>query len=158
VKSREKAKIVAKNLLQGKTKKDALLAAGYKKSTANTQVKRICDHPIVQSELHKLADKLGLTDNKLIKKHVELLDATKTVSTVSGKDAGAGTVDFVDVPDYQTQCKAVDMGYKVKGHYVERHEIGEAGEFSGIADRIRAAREKSREIAIAKRNRNTNQN
>ena len=54
-------------------------------------------------------------DCKLIKKLDELMEAQKTVSAVSGRGADAGTVDFVDVPDYNTQVKAMDIVTDIRG-------------------------------------------
>ena len=42
-----------------------------------------------------------------IQKLAELMNATRTVSCVKGKDANSGTVDFVDVPDYPVQLNTV---------------------------------------------------
>ena len=51
--------------------------------------------------------KAGLTRSYYMKKLKDLCEAQKSVSCVSGKDAGAGSVDFVDVPDNQVQLGAV---------------------------------------------------
>lgn len=64
-----------------------------------------------------LMDHMGLSDTRLISKLDELVDAKRTVSAISGKDANAGTVDFIDVPDYQTQVKALDIALKLKKKY-----------------------------------------
>mgnify|MGYP000877180121 FL=1 len=49
----------------------------------------------------------GLSRTYYMKKLKDLCEATKPVSCVSGKDAGAGSVDFIDVPDNQTQLGAI---------------------------------------------------
>jgi hypothetical protein len=67
--------------------------------------------------------KHGLDDVSLPKKHADLLDATKTVSAVSGRDAGADSVDFVDVPDWQARAKGLEMAYKLKGAFTEKREV-----------------------------------
>jgi hypothetical protein len=56
--------------------------------------------------IHHL-EEAGLTRQYYINKLKELCEAEKTVSCVSGKGAGAGTVDFVDVPDSRVQLDAV---------------------------------------------------
>jgi hypothetical protein len=122
------AKVIARAVMKSKGKiGKALEDAGYAKSTARSKSGEIMARPDVQEEFTKLADRAGLTTELLIKKHVELLNAKRTVSAVSGKDAGAGTVDFIEVDDYQTQCKAVDMGYKVKGHFIEKSKVELSG-------------------------------
>ena len=54
-------------------------------------------------------------NDKIIRKLDQLLEATKPISCIKGKDAGSGTVDFVDVPDNQAQLKALDMVLDVRG-------------------------------------------
>jgi hypothetical protein len=62
----------------------------------------------------RVAD-LGLSRG-LIKLN-QLLDATKPISCIKGKDADGGSVDFVDVPDNQTQIKALDILLTLGDHY-----------------------------------------
>lgn len=57
----------------------------------------------------------AFNDTKLLEKAKELFDAKKTVSCVGGKDAGAGTVDFVDVPDYRVQLDAMKLICDLRG-------------------------------------------
>lgn len=66
-------------------------------------------------------------DCKIIKKLDEFLEAQKTVSCVSGKDAGAGTVDFVDVPDYMTQLKAIDIITDIRGLRKRKLDVNHKG-------------------------------
>jgi hypothetical protein len=111
-----------KKLAAGKPKRKSAIEVGFPPKGAHVSVSRKLKDATFVDALDKALEKAGLSDDNLAKKHAELLHAQKTVSAVSGKDAGAGTVDFVDVPDYQTQAKALDMAYKVKGKYVEKHE------------------------------------
>lgn len=53
--------------------------------------------------------KAGLSRSYYMEKLKELCEAQKTVSCVGGKDAGSGTVDFVDVPDNAVQLGAVKV-------------------------------------------------
>jgi hypothetical protein len=56
-----------------------------------------------------------ISDDDLGAKHKELLNAQKIVSArVTNKEANIDTDDFIEVPDYQTQIKAVELGYKIK--------------------------------------------
>lgn len=62
----------------------------------------------------ELMDKY-LPDDKVLATHEAGLEATKVVSAVIvGKDANDKTNDFIDVPDYPTRLKAVELAYKVK--------------------------------------------
>lgn len=66
-------------------------------------------------------------DKLLGDKLVEWLNAQKTVSAVSGKGADAGTVDFVDVPDYQTQTTAGKMIMTLRGLDKKKVDVKQSG-------------------------------
>ena len=119
-------KLVQK-LAAGMKKQAAGIKAGFPPKSAHAAVSRKLRNVKIKSALEKALYKAGLTDRRLAKKHAELLDAQKTVSAVSGKDSGAGTVDFIDVPDHQVQVKALDLAYKLKGAYVEKVEVAHSG-------------------------------
>lgn len=119
-----------KALVSGKTKQQAAIEAGYSPKTAASQASHLLKNSQIKSDLQKALEKAGLTDSRLAQKHIQLLDAQKTVSAVSGKDAGSGSVDFVDVPDYQTQSKALDMAYRLRGAYIEKVEMEHSGSVS----------------------------
>ena len=59
------------------------------------------------NETERRLKRAGLTRSYYLKKLKEFCEATKSVSCVSGKDAGSASVDFVDVPDYRIQLDAV---------------------------------------------------
>jgi hypothetical protein len=61
---------------------------------------------------------LGL--DRGLRKLGELLECTKSVSCIKGKDADGGTVDFVDVPDNPTQAKALDMLLTLGDYYPDK--------------------------------------
>ena len=86
----------------------------------------------VLSETQQELKKAGFGLPKLIVKLGELLEAQKPISCIKGKEANGGTVDFVDVPDNQTQIKALDMAFELGDHYPSKkvtaevkHEFGE---------------------------------
>lgn len=57
-----------------------------------------------------------LPDAKLAQVHQEGLEATKVISAkIVGMNANEQTDDFIDVPDYQTRAKYLELGYKIKG-------------------------------------------
>jgi hypothetical protein len=83
------------------------------------------------AETRAIMERKGLKLNKGLKKLKDLMEAQKTVSAVSGKDAGAGTVDFVDVPDNPTQIKALDMFFRLRGDYpAEKKDVKHTGNVS----------------------------
>jgi hypothetical protein len=61
---------------------------------------------------------LGLTRG--LTKLDQLLEATKPISCIRGKDADGGTVDFVDVPDNAAQAKALDMLLSLGDYYPDK--------------------------------------
>jgi hypothetical protein len=54
----------------------------------------------------------------------ECCEATKSISCISGKDAGSGSVDFVDVPDFRIRLDAVKTIIDLYGDKSpEKHEV-----------------------------------
>jgi dihydroorotase-like cyclic amidohydrolase len=79
-------------------------------------------HSIATQNLQKLSfvdilEKHGITDDKLASVLLDGLEANRTISTISGKEANGGTVDFVDVPDYAVRHKYLETGLKVKNKF-----------------------------------------
>lgn len=69
-------------------------------------------------------EEAGITDNLLLKKTVEGLDANRTVSAVNtGKNSTASSTDFIDVPDYMVRFKYLEIAYKLKHRLIERKDI-----------------------------------
>lgn len=66
--------------------------------------------PEVAEAFEQLAEKLGLGKESVVASTVNLMMATKTVSAIGGKDANAGTVDFIEVPDNPTRLGATKLG------------------------------------------------
>jgi hypothetical protein len=56
----------------------------------------------------------GLDNKSLLKKHRELLNATRTI--ISGDTA-------IESPDYTIQSKALEMAFKLQGAFTEKHEV-----------------------------------
>lgn len=88
----------------------------------------------------ELLELMGTTDAYLNQKLNEGLEATKVVSVIPIKpkeaqpnspdlpDANSRNVEFVDVEDYPTRHKYLDMAYKLKNKYpAEKHELTGAG-------------------------------
>jgi hypothetical protein len=119
VKLTAKQRKLIKGIADGKTQRAAAKSAGITEQHACELLKK----PEILETIQQLMSKHGLDDVSLLKKHSELLDATKTVSAVSGRDAGADSVDFVDVPDWQARAKGLEMAYKLKGAFTEKREV-----------------------------------
>ena len=118
-----KQRKLVQGIAKGKTLRDASKDAGLNESYASTALRQ----PKIRATLQELMEKTGLGDKSLLAVHRQMLGASRTVSAISGKDANAGTVDFIDVPDWQARGKALEMGYKLKGAFVEKHEVSGPG-------------------------------
>ena len=89
----------------------------------------------------ELLDKMGMTDAYLHQKLDEGLKATKVVSVIPIKpkeaqpnssdlpEADSKSIEFVDVEDYPTRHKYLDMAYKLKSKYPsEKYDVKVEGE------------------------------
>lgn len=95
----------------------------------------------------KELEKCGMTFQFAALKHKELMEANKTVSCVAGKDAGAGTVDFVDVPDWSARAKGLDMYYSVRGAYAAKKlDATIRGDVSLIAQDVKKPKNSGRKV------------
>ena len=117
-----RTRIMAKSVLSGKSETQAALDAGYSPASAQN-VGKILENPLIKKTYCQILDAAGATDEACAKVVFDAMNATRTVSCVSGKDADSGTVDFVDVDDHPTRLRAVDMVHKVRGRYVETKKI-----------------------------------
>jgi hypothetical protein len=106
---------IATALLQGKTAKDALQAAGYTEKTARGQAAGILDNPVIQKGYCEVLEKAGLTDVFAAKVHKDLMKATSSL-VIGGQSMG-------EQPDHMIRARGLDMFYKVRGRYVEKKEI-----------------------------------
>lgn len=105
-------KKLAKELVEDSSPdmKTAMLKAGYAQNTA------IKPSQVTNSKgFQELVEKY-LPDNDVLSTHKAGLEATKVISAkITGMNANEGTDDFIDVPDYPTRLRAVELAYKVKG-------------------------------------------
>jgi hypothetical protein len=90
----------------------------------------------IMSETQKALDAAGLGLGRGLEKLNQLLEATKPISCIKGKEADGGTVDFVDVPDNQTQVKALDILLTLGDHYPGKKIKAEVS--VGLADLLLA--------------------
>jgi hypothetical protein len=124
----------------GKTQKQAAIDAGYSPKTAQSIASQELNKANVIVALTDLMDNMGLSDAALLIKHRELLNAQKQISGVKDKSgdpmaADAGSLEFVEVPDYPVQAKALEMAYKLKGKFVEKQEVKHSGEIISKIER-----------------------
>lgn len=124
-----KQKKLIKGVVEGKSQKQAAIDAGYSPTHAESAASHELNKTQVKATLQELMESHGLDDASLLKVHAEMIQATKVISAVGGKDAGAASMDFIDVPDWQARAKGVEMAYKLRGAFIEKKEItGKDGE------------------------------
>jgi len=102
-----------KNLVEngGKSVSGAMRKANYSPATAKTPKK------LTQSKYYQRILKKYLPINKILRVHNQGLEANKVISAQvfpGGKD-GKPINDFIEVPDWQSRAKFVEMAYKRLG-------------------------------------------
>ncbi len=95
---------------------------GYKSATAKNP-KNLTNSKAWPALLEKY-----LADDKLLSKHDEALEAVKQIGAQILIDKNGETIKkenegMIEVPDYPTRLKAVELGYRVKGKLREEEGI-----------------------------------
>jgi hypothetical protein len=124
-------KKIIRDILAGKTQQEAGIAAGLSSKSARSQVAQILANPNVKNALIHEMEKLGMTNDFLAGHHKQLIEGTKVISAMviapgSGSDladAGSLTKDFIEVPDLVAKAKGLELAYKLKGLFTEKHEV-----------------------------------
>ena len=100
---------------------EAMIKAGFSKTTANKQAKRTVERSSIQVPIVKALDKAGVNEDSLAEKIKGGLDCQKVISaTVIHKDNNGKTEqidDFIEVPDNPSQARYVDMSLKLLRSY-----------------------------------------
>ena len=119
-----------KHLLEGKSKYESALLAGYAKTTALAHTAQL-DKRI---GIDKVMERNGLTDSFLIEKHKKLLEAVKVIGYLHQyKKSEKGGIEkispeeavsneFIEVPDFHSIAKGLELAYKLKGYLKDRLE------------------------------------
>ena len=95
----------------GKSVSKAMIKAGYSPATAKNPKK------LTQSKYYQNLIKKYLPVTKVLRVHNQGLEANKVISAPvfpGGKD-GKPINDFIEVPDWQSRAKFVEMAYKRLG-------------------------------------------
>lgn len=117
---------------------EACRLAGYKGSDGVLGViaNRLLKKAKILSKIAQAKEKAGLTDDRLLEKHLELLYATKIQSAVVyttiidgiEKRSTESKNDFVEVPDKRVQLGALQLAYELKGQI--RRKIEHMGQIT----------------------------
>jgi hypothetical protein len=124
-------KQIIKDILAGKTQQEAGIAAGLSPKSARSQVSQIIANPNVRDALIAAMERAGMSDDYIAAQHRQLIEGTKVISATviapgSGadlKDANSMTKDFIEVPDLAAKAKGIEMAYKLRGGFTEKHEV-----------------------------------
>jgi len=116
-----KQRKLVKGIADGKTQKQAALEAGYSPKNADNIASHELKKTQVSAAIQDLMEELGLDDKSLLRIHKDMLEAKRIISVMVSKEAnGGGTVDFIDVPDWQARGKGLEMAYKLKGAFTDK--------------------------------------
>jgi phage terminase small subunit len=125
---------------------EAARKAGY--ATDRQQGYENLTKPYIRQAFISFLDKKGLTDEKIVDKLMELIEAKRQISAnITYGDADEKTTDFIEVPDNQTQIKALELLIKLKsliGDDVRATIIDKSQHLTQIllADKLKEARER----------------
>ena len=64
-----------------------------------------------------------IPESLVLETHKEAFKANKVISARTMGNANENTDDFIDVPDWQTRTKAVELGYRVRGKFQDKSEV-----------------------------------
>lgn len=118
-KLRTKQRKYIKAKIEGKSSQAAAKEAGYSDSTARHADREIGSRPAVRSAFIELMEKAGLTDEKLVMRLNEGIDAEET--KFFQKDGEV--TDSRNVIAHGERRAHLELAMKVKGHLVERREV-----------------------------------
>ncbi len=93
-----------------------MIENGYSPNTAKTPQK------LTESESWNLLLDKYIPEDLVLRTHKEAFEANRTISARTMGKADEKTDDFIDVPDWQTRTKAVELGYKVRGRLINKFE------------------------------------
>lgn len=121
----------------------AMLDHGYTKSSAKNP-KNVTD----SKSWEMLLDKY-IPEDLVLETHREAFKANKVISARTMENANEKTDDFIDVPDWPTRTKAVELGYKVRGKLTERIDHTTGGKDLKGLIQINYVKEKDSSIEVA---------
>ena len=116
---------VVKGLLEGKTRSEALIRAGYAESTSQHKASQIINQPRIQSFLTDALEKVGLTADVLTK---ILKEAARACLVIERE----GKLIQTNIPDHRTRLTAYDRIVAAYGVIPKTIEPEEAEKQQGL--------------------------
>lgn len=111
-----KQKKLVKHVLEGHSKAQSAIKAGYSALSAREIAQRTLTLPHVQESMTAIMTRAGLTDEAIADKINQLCHAKKTLYFA---DKGIVT-DSREVEDHAVQRSSIELAAKIKGHLVDR--------------------------------------
>jgi hypothetical protein len=139
-----KHEMVAQALAVGKTQREAYQGAGFSYKPANAH--RLCTDPAIEARVTEIAahryederrareiavNEAGLDEAWIIKRLKYLTDVSLQGRPIKKNGVPTGEHTRADGP---TAVKCLTLAARIKGMLVNRHEIGDSGEFSRMSD------------------------
>jgi hypothetical protein len=118
----------AAELAQGKTQRQAALAAGSSPGGADDFAQRTLKNPKFQDSFTELLDRMGLSDERLAEIHAENLQATKVVGIA--RSLSGEIKEVVERPDYSTRQRAVKDAWSLRGRLGSSDSEGSGPQFN----------------------------
>jgi len=95
----------------------AMIEEGYSPNSAKNPKQ------VTESKSWEMLMDKYIPESLILKTHKEAFEANKVISARTMGNANENTDDFIDVPDWQTRTKAVEIGYKVRGRFTDKSEL-----------------------------------
>jgi uncharacterized protein YdaT len=95
----------------------AMIEEGYSPNSAKNPKQ------VTETKSWAILSEEYLPDTLIGETHKQAFTANKVISARTMGNANENTDDFIDVPDWQTRMKAVELGYKVKGRLIDRNDL-----------------------------------
>jgi len=90
---------------------------GYSNNTADNPKR------VTESKSWEILLDEYIPESLVLETHKEAFKANKVISARTMGNANENTDDFIDVPDWQTRTKAVELGYRVRGKFQDKSEV-----------------------------------
>ena len=116
----DKQRTIVKAKTQGKTDKEALQSAGYSPSYIKNEGKKLIDKPVIQSTLAIIMENSGISDEFMIGKLKEGMNATRKIVVKGGKDKPD---KIIESDDHSIRHKFLETGLKLKGHLDKKVDV-----------------------------------
>lgn len=94
----------------------------------------IASQNLSRLSISDIMERMGITDDRLMQVLDEGLEATRSVSPTTGKPSDEQSVEFVDIPDYQTRHKYLETGLKLKDKFPST-KVDSTINFSDVVDK-----------------------